>query len=319
MPFSTANWHWKTKTISPWARSWFEAELPTVIYTTDDGAVTAGVAKVTAVEGDVELGQRKSKLITIFDCKIELEWNATHTDGTEAKGTLTVPEVSHEVTVDKLSDYTFNWSLTTSPATPAHNALYTQVKSGLPKLLIAKFAEFPVAIVDTHGKDLTVQASGAQTPVGGTAGTPGGVNAPDVKTAVEKAAKAAEKDNKKILNTSTVSVSASYMAPADDLFDLLTNEARIPSWTRAPAKSNPTPGAEYSLFAGGVSGKFVSVSRPTEFVQTWRLKSPNWPESHDGTLTTRLEQSSESTTVTFSLAGVPKGQEDEIEKNLNGY
>jgi len=62
MPASTANWHWKSKTITPWAREWFENELPTVILTTPDGAVTVGVSKLKEMEGDVELGMRASSL-----------------------------------------------------------------------------------------------------------------------------------------------------------------------------------------------------------------------------------------------------------------
>jgi len=40
---------------------------------------------------------------------------------------------------------------------------------------------------------------------------------------------------------------------------------------------------------------------------------------HEATLTITLEQSSDSTTVTFTLEGVPKGMEGEIERNLEGY
>ena len=42
-------------------------------------------------------------------------------------------------------------------------------------------------------------------------------------------------------------------------------------------QSSPQPDAEYSLFGGGVKGKFVSLSPPKEFVQTWALSSPTWP------------------------------------------
>jgi activator of HSP90 ATPase len=45
------------------------------------------------------------RLITIFDCKVELEWTGTTSDGNDVKGKLTIPEVSHEITVDGLSDY----------------------------------------------------------------------------------------------------------------------------------------------------------------------------------------------------------------------
>lgn len=44
-------------------------------------------------------------MITIYDCKIVMNWSGTASDGTEVTGKLTVPEVSHEITLDKLSDY----------------------------------------------------------------------------------------------------------------------------------------------------------------------------------------------------------------------
>ena len=85
--------------------------------------------------------------------------------------------------------------------------------------------------------------------------------------------KRAEKAN----NTTAVTVDAHFMAAADDLFALLTDEKRIPTWTRAPARSTPEAGAEYSLFGGGVRGRFVSLAPPKQFVQTWALSSPTWP------------------------------------------
>ena len=40
---------------------------------------------------------------------------------------------------------------------------------------------------------------------------------------------------------------------------------------------------------------------------------------HFATLTTTLDQGSDHTKVTWSLAGVPLGMEDEITRNINGY
>jgi len=44
----------------------------------------------------------RARLITIFDCKIDMAWEGLASDGTEVKGRVVVPEVSHEVTVDRL-------------------------------------------------------------------------------------------------------------------------------------------------------------------------------------------------------------------------
>jgi activator of HSP90 ATPase len=62
MAYSTANWHWKNKTVTPWARQWFERELSTIQVEGSDGAVVS-VESVVEVDGDVELGRRKSKYV----------------------------------------------------------------------------------------------------------------------------------------------------------------------------------------------------------------------------------------------------------------
>ena len=49
------------------------------------------------------------------------------------------------------------------------------------------------------------------------------------------------KKEAKAVNATTVSVEAAFMASADDLFSILTDEKRIPAWTRAPAKVRCQP------------------------------------------------------------------------------
>jgi activator of HSP90 ATPase len=59
---STANWHWKNKNVTRWGKEWFERELTTISIAGGDkeGEVVA-ISSVTDVDGDIELGQRKSK------------------------------------------------------------------------------------------------------------------------------------------------------------------------------------------------------------------------------------------------------------------
>ena len=164
----------------------------------------------------------------------------------------------------------------TTARSAAVDALFRLAKARLPAALEAKLATFPAAIIDTHGKDLTVSAQPSRQ---GTPAPPGAASASGSAPAAaggkkaEPAVKRAEKAN----NTTAVTVEAQFMAAADDLFGLLTDEKRIPAWTRAPARSTPEPGKEYSLFGGGVTGRFVSLAAPTQFVQTWALSSPTWP------------------------------------------
>jgi len=268
---------------------------------------------------------RKSKLITIFDVRLVLKWSATHPDGTNVGGSLTIPEVSHEVVVDGLTDYTFDWSLdksssSSSEAGPSTRALLALAKTHLPPRLKSKFEDFPKALLETHGKDLVASPSqsGTATPSAGSTATT--LTLPTVVDATTSSSvPEPTKVSKKLVNSSTVRVEAQFMVSGDDLFGFLTDEARIPSWSRAPAKSNPVEGAEFSLFGGGVVGKYLLVDPPNRFVQSWKLKSPTWPNDHEGTLTAKLDQQSDSTKLIMELSGVPKGQEDEIERNLTGY
>jgi activator of HSP90 ATPase len=52
------------------------------------------------------------------------------------------------------------------------------------------------------------------------------------------------------------------------------------------------------------------------------LKSPTCPDDHKATLTTALDQSPESfysTKVSLALANIPKGLEDTIKRDLEGF
>ncbi|KAJ7647668.1 hypothetical protein FB45DRAFT_894104 [Roridomyces roridus] len=301
--FSTANWHWKNK-------NWFERELATI-------DIPGENIRISEVTDKVQLSctDEFSRLITIYDCKVVCNWTGTASDGTEVKGTLTIPEVSHEITLDGLSDYAYHWTLGTT-SSPAVDALFSVAKSRLPTALEAKFAEFAVVLVDTHGKDLTVSGdpsrAGTPGPAASSSTAPGAAAAapPPVAKPVEK---------KSNINTTKITVEGSFMAAAADLFALLTDEKRIPTWTRSSAQSAAKPDTEYVLFGGGVKGTYLSLTPPTEIVQTWALQNPTWPTGHFAKLTTTINQGSDASTVTFVLDGVPTGMEDEIKRNLEGY
>lgn len=63
MPSSTANWHWKNKNVTRWAKEWFERELTTIKIEGEAEGESVSISEVKEVDGDVELGQRKSKSV----------------------------------------------------------------------------------------------------------------------------------------------------------------------------------------------------------------------------------------------------------------
>ena len=66
------NWHWVNKDASEWAREYLSQALPKV--TAEEGDVRAAITKVLSMDGDVDVSQRKGKVITLFDVKLKLEY-----------------------------------------------------------------------------------------------------------------------------------------------------------------------------------------------------------------------------------------------------
>lgn len=66
------NWHWVNKDASEWARDYLERNL--VGISAKKGDTSARVSKVTSMDGDVDVSQRKGKVITLFDVKLQLEY-----------------------------------------------------------------------------------------------------------------------------------------------------------------------------------------------------------------------------------------------------
>lgn len=103
------NWHWVNKDVSAWTRDYLEKEL-VGLKAEKDGA-TAQVSKVLSMDGDCDVAQRKGKVVTIFDVKVQLEYTgkvkaAGDGDGAEdgtkdVSGTITIPEIAHDTDEDE--------------------------------------------------------------------------------------------------------------------------------------------------------------------------------------------------------------------------
>ena len=66
------NWHWVNKNVADWARQYLEKEL--VGLEAEDGDTSAKINRIISMDGDVDVSQRKGKVITLFDVKLEVEW-----------------------------------------------------------------------------------------------------------------------------------------------------------------------------------------------------------------------------------------------------
>jgi activator of HSP90 ATPase len=70
------NWHWVNKDVSPWAKEFLESQI--VGISAKEEEVSAKVTKLVSMDGDVEVSQRKGKLMSIFDVALNMEYEGIH-------------------------------------------------------------------------------------------------------------------------------------------------------------------------------------------------------------------------------------------------
>lgn len=317
------HYHWKTKNATPWTKEYFTRNLVGTSYELSSptkGSVT--VDSLSHFDGDVELGNRKGRLITIYDCQLTLDWSGKLESGTEAKGSISFPEVSHEVEDDG-EEYKYSATMSSSSSVETQ-ALLEAVRSHLVPILLPHLHQFRDELVSSHARDVGHDSTAS--PSGGESASASGVStpipqaataAPSASSATASAAKPTEKKPASKLSTTNVTVEAELSIRRDDLWDLLTNPGRIPMWTRAPAQLSLNPGSTFSLFNGNITGSILEVDGPSLLKQKWR--APQWPSDHFGTLSTTLDEGSSSTTLKLHLEGVPLEEEERSKDALDRF
>lgn len=104
------NWHWVNKDVTPWTKDYLETQL-VGLKASDDNGTTVEISKIMKMEGDVDVSQRKGKVITIFDVELKLEWTGKvpakgdaegqENDTQEVSGSISIPEVAHDTEEDE--------------------------------------------------------------------------------------------------------------------------------------------------------------------------------------------------------------------------
>ncbi|KAF9912832.1 hypothetical protein EC991_008698 [Linnemannia zychae] len=301
------NWHWVDKNCINWAKTYFETELSGVAAEANGASVKT--LAVTSVTGDVDVNQRKGKIITIFDVAINITFEGTTADGTAVTGKIEIPEVAHDTDVD---DYVFDVSIDGDSS--AKQPVRDLIRKNLAPLLRKKLSVFATDLIRVHGKDVQIEgeASKPSTPVP----TPTPSPAPGFKAAPATPTPAAAAPG--TVNTTTLEDTVELQASAHDIYDVLLNQSKVQIWTRSNKSTiEPKVGSKFSLFGGSVTGEIKELVEDKKIVQSWRQSS--WPAGHYSTVTLDITQSTNSTAIKVKQEGVPIGEQDTTRQNWSNY
>lgn len=308
------NWHWVNKDVGTWTREYLEKDLKAISAEAD--GVTAQIDRVISMDGDVEVSQRKGKVITIYDVKLQLEYSGKNKEGEAASGTITVPELAHDTEED---EYVFDIDIysDSSSKQPVKDLVRSQIT---PKLR-ERFQNLTKALVTEHGKD--IQHAPGSNPGSGFS-TPKVYESSSLNKAKESTSSSTTtvtSGNGPSVNTTTLTDNEEFRTTAAELYQTFTDPQRIAAFTRAPPKvwDGAKEGGKFELFGGNVSGQFVKLEEAKTIVQKWRLAQ--WPQGHFSTLNISFDQNDvdKVTVMRVEWEGVPIGQEDVTKRNWGEY
>jgi activator of HSP90 ATPase len=183
------------------------------------------------------------------------------------------------------------------------------------------FAEIGPTLRAEHGKD--IQHPQGHDPSAGfkkPQHVPVQQAAPHSKTEVSVKTSKAEGDGPSV-NTTTVTDTEEFRAPASELYKVFTDAQRVAAFTRGQPKvwEGAKVGGKFEIFGGNVSGEFLELREPTRVVQDWRLDQ--WPKGHHSKLEINFDQNDVDnvTVMRVTWTGVPVGQEEVTKRNWNEY
>ncbi|KAL8949267.1 MAG: hypothetical protein Q9222_004606 [Ikaeria aurantiellina] len=306
------NWHWVNKDTSEWARAFLDQNLVGVSAAEKD--VSAKITKIMSMDGDVDVSQRKGKVITLFDVKVQLEYEGKTQDEEDVSGTITVPEVAHDTEED---EYVFDIDIYSDANSkqPVKDLIRAKI---IPQLR-QRLSKLGPALISEHGRDIQHENSSAPFTrhTTTTSSTAAQTNArPTTKVSSTQASVSGP-----LVNTTTVNSNEEFRTTAGELYTTFTSPERIAAFTRAPPKvfEGAHVGGKFELFGGNVMGEFVELDEPTKIVQKWRLAQ--WAQGHYSRLEITFDQNERDAVTTMRVVwkGVPVGQEEVTKRNWGEY
>ena len=141
------NWHWVDKNCLPWSVDYFKDKLINLKVT--DGTNNVHISEVSSVEGDVDVSQRKGKVISLFDIKIVLTFKGNTAKDDNVSGSITIPELTYDSEVDGLQ-----FDISIYNETAENSGITDLIKKQLIPQLRTELMKFGPDLIEINSKDI---------------------------------------------------------------------------------------------------------------------------------------------------------------------
>ncbi|GMM37555.1 Aha1 protein [Saccharomycopsis crataegensis] len=314
------NWHWVDKNCIDWTKQYFKSKLPGLA--SKDSSVK--ITEVRSIEGDVEVCQRKGKVISLFDLKLVMAFESKVENQETVTGSITVPEVAYDTEED---EYQFNISIDND--NNRADSVKSTIRKDLEGTLRKALFTFGKDLILSQGNDIQLpedqvnstftksnQKASATVSSSSTAAAKSNTTSSTAAASASTAKKSTDASVPKY-NTSTLHLEATFTTTTEQIYETFLDPARVAAWTRAVPLIEPKEGGVFELFHGNIEGKFLKLDKPSKIVMLWRLK--DWKAGHFANLEINFFQGDSDTKADIMFTGIPIGEEEKVEGNFQEY
>ncbi|KAH3682611.1 hypothetical protein WICPIJ_006420 [Wickerhamomyces pijperi] len=326
------NWHWTSLNALPWTKNYFTEALIEQEVSASNDTQTVKITNIPSIEGDVEVSQRKGKVISLFDIKMALHWEGKIKEvEEEVKGSITIPEIAYDTDEDE-----FQFEISVFNENSKNVAIKEVIRKNLiPKLRVI-LGKFGKDLLEINGAEIQLPADQVQsnfTKANQVASGTSSGKSSSVKSNTIIASSSTSSSNSSTpvpsslepskapkYNTSTLHFEPTFNTTAEQLYITYLTKNRIGAWARSEPifeGDSLTLNSEFSLFGGNISGKIIDLEPFTRIRQLWRLNS--WKAGHYAELEFNFYQGDSETKMNVLFKGIPIGQEEVVQGNFEDY
>jgi len=291
------DWHWTEKNLQDWCHARVKQLLETQEFHKEGGMVLKSTS-MASITGDCTVMNRKKKIICSFDLQFELSWEGKiYAEGSDdvifsTKGKFKIPDADDMTVGEDLQV-----DVTCADSGGSADKVLDAVRKYGRKFVRNGMVEFQTELKETY----SVSNKGA------TKITDQSPTSPPPSTEPKKEVKAAAPAKTERADVDDISAKYEWRAPLNEMWDTLTNPAKVSAFTRSQAQYDVREGGEFSLLGGGMTGKFTQVDKdsdPKVLKMSWRLDT--WDAGHFSEVTISLTSEEEGLCqMTFLQTGVP--------------
>ncbi|KPI83730.1 hypothetical protein ABL78_7233 [Leptomonas seymouri] len=305
------SWHWEERDLSQHTydqlKGIFASRDIPVPESLSNAVEYLKIEEVSEISGDVTVAQRKGKMMSYFELKLQLRWTGKMKEDEQViRGKLDVAEVDHD---EFKNDYEIHVTCQENSANAqklegvVRDAGRTTVRKEIEKYFNKLFKDYHIGEQLKSGTVMPPPPPTSKTAASGTACAAAAESTPGSNKA--------QSDKRSSLTKDTEATSFSWKmrwrVPVEELYAALTDPLRASAYTRSAATMDVKAGGQFSFLGGVISGYYVDVQPPTLLKLQWRLRS--WPVGvHSSVVMQLLKEEPGVTILEFAQSGIPAGQ-----------